>query len=87
MLTGTPLENRIDDVYSIVQFLDPHLFGPLFRFNRDFYQLDHRGKPDGYKNLDQLKQRLRPILLRRTKSDVEGELPERINKTLFCEHA
>ena len=40
VLTGTPLENRIDEIYSIVQFLDPHVLGPLFRFNRDFYVLD-----------------------------------------------
>lgn len=77
VLTGTPLENRIDDIYSIVQFLDPHLFGPLFRFNRDYYDLDEKGKAVGYKNLDELHQRLRPILLRRRKSDVEGQLPDR----------
>ncbi|MEA2080529.1 MAG: SNF2-related protein, partial [Pseudomonadota bacterium] len=52
VLTGTPVENRIDEIYSIAQFLDPHLFGPLFRFNRDFYQLDERGHAIGYKNLD-----------------------------------
>jgi SNF2 family DNA or RNA helicase len=77
VLTGTPLENRIDDIYSIVQFLDPSLFGPLFRFNRDFYQLDEIGKPTGYKNLDKLHQRLKPVMLRRRKEEVEGELPER----------
>ncbi len=38
VLTGTPVENRIDEIYSITQFLDPYLFGPLFRFNRDYYQ-------------------------------------------------
>lgn len=47
VLTGTPLENRIDEIYSIVQFLDPHIFGPLFRFNRDFYELDEKGAPSG----------------------------------------
>ncbi|MCP4473666.1 MAG: DEAD/DEAH box helicase [Gammaproteobacteria bacterium] len=83
VLTGTPLENRIDDIYSIVQFLDPHLFGPLFRFNREFYQLDERGRAIGYKNLDQLNQRLKPVMLRRQKSDVEGELPERTIKHYF----
>ena len=76
VLTGTPLENRIDDIYSIVQFLDPTLFGPLFRFNRDFYQLNDKGKPVAYKNLDQLYSRLQPLLLRRRKSEVEKELPE-----------
>ena len=47
VLTGTPLENRIDETYSIVQYLDPEIFGPLFRFNRDFYDLDERGRPEG----------------------------------------
>ena len=55
MLTGTPLENRIDELYSIVQFVDPELVGPLFRFNREFYALDDRGRPVGYKNLAELR--------------------------------
>jgi len=37
VLTGTPIENRIDELYSIVDFPDPAVFGPLFRFNREFY--------------------------------------------------
>lgn len=77
VLTGTPLENRIDEVYSIAQYLDPELLGPLFRFNRDFYELDERGRPMGYRNLGELRRRLQPILLRRRKQDVETELPGR----------
>jgi superfamily II DNA or RNA helicase len=83
VLTGTPIENRIDEIYSIVQFLDPGLFGPLFRFNRDFYKLDDRGRPAGYKNLDELHRRLAPILLRRRKEEVEGQLPQRTDKHYF----
>jgi hypothetical protein len=77
VLTGTPLENRIDEVYSIVQFLDPTLFGSLFQFNREFYLLDDRGRPAGYRNLDEMHRRLQPVMLRRRKADVEGDLPGR----------
>ena len=83
VLTGTPLENRIDDIYSIVQFLDPGFFGPLFRFNRDYYELNDKGKPIAYKNLDQLHQRLQPLLLRRCKKDVETELPPATTQEFF----
>lgn len=81
VLTGTPLQNRIDEVYSIVQYLDPGLFGPLFRFNRDFYELDERGRPVGYRNLEQMHRRLEPVMLRRRKSDVEDQLPDRTVRT------
>jgi superfamily II DNA or RNA helicase len=83
VLTGTPLENRIDETYSIVQYLDPEIFGPLFRFNRDFYELDERGRPVGYQNLDAMHRRLTGIMLRRRKRDVEKELPGRTVKTFF----
>src|SRR5712691_5861803 len=83
VLTGTPLEIRIDELYSIVQYLDPELLGPLFRFNRDFYQLDERGRPVDYQNLADLRERLQPLLLRRRKSDVETQLPGRTVKTYF----
>ena len=83
VLTGTPLENRIDEVYSIVQYLDPKLLGPLFRFNRDFYVLDERGRATDYKNLDELRRRLEPVMLRRRKDMVEDQLPCRIVDTYF----
>lgn len=83
VLTGTPLENRIDELYSILQFVDPNLLGPLFRFNRDFYELDERGRPVGYRNLDELAQRVSTVMLRRRKEDVESELPARTSKTFF----
>ena len=71
VLTGTPVENRIDELYSIIQYLDPEVLGPLFRFNRDFYKLDERGRPIDYQNLAALRERLAPLLLRRRKADVE----------------
>lgn len=83
VLTGTPIENRIDELFSIVGFLDPSIFGPLFRFNRDFYQLDDRGRPEEYRNLQKLHARVRPLMLRRRKADVETELPSRTDSNHF----
>jgi len=77
VLTGTPLENRLDELYSIVEFLDPSLLGSLFRFNREYYRFDERGRPVAYQNLDRLRETLRPVLLRRRKANVENELPSR----------
>ncbi len=83
VLTGTPIENRIDELYSIVDFLDPTLLGPLFRFNREFYHFDEKGRPADYRNLPALRERVKPVLLRRRKHHVETELPDRSDRNHF----
>lgn len=83
VLTGTPIENRIDELYSLMDFLDARVLGPLFRFNREFYQFDERGRPSGYHNLSGLNERIAPYMLRRRKSDVETELPDRTDRQHF----
>ena len=83
VLTGTPIENRIDELHSLMDFLNPEVLGPLFRFNRDFYQLDERGRPAGYRNLDLLRHKVAPHMIRRRKADVETELPERTDHFRF----
>ncbi|MFL5273859.1 MAG: SNF2-related protein [Anaeromyxobacteraceae bacterium] len=78
VLTGTPLENRLDDLYSLMQVVDPHRFGPLWRFNEEFTTLDRSGRPTGYRNLDRLRERIAPVMLRRRKEEVLKDLPDRL---------
>ena len=77
VLTGTPLENRLDDLYSVVEFIDDRRLGPAYRFVHGHRIVDDRGKVLGYKNLDALRERLRPILLRRTRQSIQLDLPPR----------
>ncbi len=77
VLTGTPLENRLDDLFSIVEFIDDRRLGPAFRFFNRYRVTDEKGKLLGYKNLDDLRGKLKPLLLRRTRNMVMKELPPR----------
>ncbi len=83
VLTGTPLENRIEELHSIVEFVDRFHFGPLFRFLSEHQSTDENGKLIGYKNLDRVNQSLQGLLLRRSKKEVLNQLPPRIEKTFF----
>jgi ERCC4-related helicase len=77
VLSGTPLENRLDELYSVVQFIDDRRLGPGFRFFNKHRVVDEKGKVLGYKNLSELREALAPILLRRTRDSVKLELPTR----------
>jgi hypothetical protein len=85
VLSGTPLENRIDELYSVVQFVDDRRLGPAFRFLNRHRVADEKGKVLGYKNLDQLRQHLAPILLRRTREQVLTQLPDRTTEIVRIE--
>lgn len=82
VLSGTPLENRLDELYSVVQFIDDRRLGPGFRFFHKHRVVDEKGKVLGYKKLDQLREALRPVLLRRTRESVKLELPPRTIETV-----
>lgn len=77
VLSGTPLENRLEELYSVVKFVDDRRLGPGFRFFNQHRLVDERGKVLGYRNLAALRETLKPILLRRTRESVRLELPPR----------
>ncbi|MFW6161557.1 MAG: DEAD/DEAH box helicase [Planctomycetota bacterium] len=84
VLTGTPLENRLEELHSIVEFVDRHRLGPLFRFT-DAHQIrdEDTGRVVGYHDLNAISKTLAPILVRRTKAEVLDQLPERMDKTFL----
>ncbi len=83
VLTGTPLENRLEELHSIVEFVDRFRLGPMFRFLSEHQHVDERGKVVGYRKLTQIGKTLAPILMRRTKEQVLKQLPERLDKNYF----
>jgi superfamily II DNA or RNA helicase len=85
VLTGTPLENKLEELYSIVSFVDDRRLGPAFQFLHDHRVLDDKGKLLGYRNLDKIREKLAPILLRRTRGEVLTQLPERTDNTVYVE--
>jgi ERCC4-related helicase len=82
VLSGTPLENRLDELFSVVEFIDERRLGPAFHFFNQHRLVDERGKVLGYKNLDLLRERLKPILLRRTRQSVMQQLPPRTTEVV-----
>jgi superfamily II DNA or RNA helicase len=82
VLSGTPLENRLDELFSVVEFIDDRRLGPAFRFFNRHKVVDEKGKLLGYKNLDELRANLEPLLLRRTRQGVIKQLPPRTTQVL-----
>lgn len=83
VLSGTPLENKLQELYSIVQFVDQYCLGPYWRFTDFTTVMSSTGQVTGYKNLNIIGQQLTGVLLRRRKCDVALQLPGRSDKNLF----
>lgn len=79
VLTGTPLENRLLDLWSLMTFATPGALG-----DRAYFQKHFDRRKDG-RAAARLSARLRPFLLRRTKGQVAGDLPPRSEEALICE--
>jgi superfamily II DNA or RNA helicase len=81
-LTGTPVENRLDDLWSQFQFVNPGLLGSHSSFRERYVRPIDAGDTQA---ADRLRQRLRLFILRRLKREVAPELPPRTELVLRCE--
>lgn len=83
VLSGTPLENKLDELYSVMQFVDQYALGPYYEFIDRCVETSETGKVTGYRNLNEVGARLAGVMIRRRKSDVAVQLPERTDKVLY----
>lgn len=82
VLTGTPLENTHEDLWSIFDFLQPNMLGTQAAFSQ---QYDVVKNPAAMRNLSFLTARLSPFMLRRRKLEVCQELPPKTEQIIYCE--
>ncbi|HOR36675.1 MAG TPA: SNF2-related protein [Polyangiaceae bacterium] len=83
-LTGTPIENRLSEIWSIFDFVSPGLLGPLGKFEEKFSRPIDQGDS---KAAARLRAIIHPFILRRTKLEVAQDLPEKIEMDRICELA
>ncbi len=83
VLTGTPLENKLEELVSIVQFVDQHRLGPTWKLLHEHQVKDEVGRVTGYRGLEKIGQTLAPVMVRRRKSEVLRQLPSRTDQNLL----
>lgn len=82
-LTGTPIENRLSELWSIFDYLMPGLLGTHERFRKE-YEMPIMREQDQEK-MEQLKKMILPFILRRVKGDVLKELPDKMEQVVYSE--
>ena len=83
VLTGTPLENKLEELISIVQFVDQHRLVPSWKLLHEHQVKDEAGRVTGYTGLEKIGQTLAPVMIRRHKSEVLRQLPSRIDQNFL----
>jgi SNF2 family DNA or RNA helicase len=82
ILSGTPIENSLDELWSLFDFLMPGFLGSYDRFIEKYIRVP---KDEQSKNLEYLKKKVSPFILRRMKSDVLNDLPPLQELTYHCQ--
>ena len=82
-LSGTPIENSLSDLWAQMQFINPEILGTYSFFKKHFQIPIEKYKDE--KLLEELKKITKPYILRRTKSEVLKDLPEKSEQLVYCE--
>jgi superfamily II DNA or RNA helicase len=85
VLTGTPMENSVSDLWSIMDFLNPGYLGAHDVFKHLYEQPIARGGLEAETAQKRLRRKLRPFLMRRLKTDVAKDLPPKIERVSTCQ--
>ncbi len=80
-LSGTPIENNLFELWSLFEFLMPGFLGSQHSFQRGIVKPIRDGDEE---TLDYLRTRVKPFILRRTKSEVAKDLPPKVENTFYC---
>lgn len=83
VLSGTPFENKLEELYSVMEFVDQYCLAPYYKFRDNYIVTNETGKVMGYKNLNEIKKKLSDVLIRRRKRDVSLQMPERMDQNIF----
>lgn len=84
LLSGTPLENKLEELYSTMELADQFCFGPYYKFRDEHILIDpDTGAVAGYKALNAVGEKASARLLRRTKKGVQLQLPKRSDQYLI----
>lgn len=82
-LSGTPIENSLNDLWSQMQFINPNVLGSFSHFSKYFRNGIEKKKDSVI--LEELKKIISPFLMRRTKEQVLDDLPEMMEQIIYCE--
>lgn len=84
-LTGTPLDGRLEELYSVMEFVSPGLLGSHSKFMQRHAETDYFGKVVRYRRIGEVREKIAPYFIRRLKKDVLKDLPDKVYSNRMVE--